>query len=174
MSGDATTASICVSVPKPASVGFTRARLWFTVSTIILLSWWDYITNIIHHVHRMTFYIRKSCWTQADQISWLRWRSCGAIRERRISNECVCVWRLGFKATFTLDPSTPTDDISRRRNPHRQSQSQVYTAQDLFWAPEAACIYLSTNMLKDKCILLEELQHNSLCVSLLTEASTNS
>lgn len=49
-----------------------------------------------------------------------------------------------LQATSTLDLNTHPGEISCKRDPHRQSQSQVYTAQDLFWPPEAACIYLST------------------------------
>lgn len=142
VSCDAMTASICFSIPKPAhsdSRGhdfmlfllllYTGFQIW----AINLLEWWDYIfLKIIHHVLRLT------------------WPSL-----TRFQGETEIMWsRLGFKATFTLDPSTPTDGISCRRNPHRQSQSPVCTAQDLFWAPEVACIYLSTDMLKDKCIQL--------------------
>lgn len=63
-------------------------------------------------------------WSRSDQFLEVERRSCRAAWE---SSQ-----QLGIQSRSYFRSDTPTYDISCRRNPHRPSQSRVYTAQDLF------------------------------------------
>lgn len=86
-------------------------------------------------------------------------RSRGVIKERKVSKKlCKASWD---SKQLLLKIRTLPQLIFHAAETHThtlRSQSKVYTAQDLFRAPEAACIYLSTlisHMVKDKLKLLQ-------------------
>lgn len=88
---------------------------------------WDIIHEIIHRVPRLTFFNWKRRSFEANPTSFYRWNGDHAeLRERVLSQQ------LGIQSGSYFRSDTPTYDISCRRNPHRPSQSRVYTAQDLF------------------------------------------